>query len=500
MVSFELLTQYIPVDGSDYYLTRFIFLRALGFVYFFAFLSLVKQLIPLLGENGLTPANKYLEALKPRFKNKFIAFWQIPTIFWFYISDNFMRILAWLGLILSFLLLIGFGNVITILLLWIIYLSFVHIGQVWYGYGWEGQLLETGFLAMFLVPLLDPRPFSNFAPSIAIIWLLLWITFRLHLGSGLIKFRADPCWRDLTCLNYHFETQPIPNPLSPYWHFLPKQILKLGVLWTHFVQIIVPFFLFIPGFPRIIAGLLLLLFQLQLIFGGNLSFLNAISIVAIIAAFNDNFLSQILPNFIVEKANEASLAAIPAINYAAWALFLFVAILSIPVIRNLFSKYQYMNTSFNQFYLVNTYGAFGSVGRKRYELIVEGTDEETITHNTRWKEYEFKAKPGNIHRRLPVIAPYQPRIDWQIWFAAMQTPGQNPWMFKFIWKLLHNDRNTLSLIKENPFPDKPPKYIRVERYLYNFAPLRVNAVWERERIGTWLPPLSKKELQHHFSN
>jgi len=207
-----------------------------------------------------------------------------------------------------------------------------------------------------------------------------------------------------------------------------------------------------------------------------------------------------LPNFIVEKANEASLAAIPTINYAAWALFLFVAILSIPVIRNLFSKYQYMNTSFNQFYLVNTYGAFGSVGRKRYELIVEGTDEGTITHNTIWKEYEFIAKPGNIHRKLPIIAPYQPRIDWQIWFAAMQTPGQNPWMFKFIWKLLHNDKNTLSLIKENPFSDRPPKYIRVEHYLYNFAPLRVNAVWERERIGTWLPPLSIKELKTHFSD
>jgi len=496
MVSIELLTQYIPVDGSDYYLTRFVFLRALGFVYFFAFLSLVKQLIPLLGKNGLTPAKDYLNAIRPNFKNKAIAFWKLPTIFWFYISDNFMRILAWLGLILSFLLMIGFGNVITLFLLWIIYLSFVHIGQVWYGYGWEGQLLETGFVAIFMVPLLNPTPFPNFAPSIAIIWLLLWITFRLHLGSGLIKFRADPCWRDLTCLNYHFETQPIPNPLSPYWHFLPKQILKLGVLWTHFVQIIIPFFLFVPGLPRIIAGLLLLLFQVQLIFSGNLSFLNVISIVAIIAAFNDNFLANLLPNFIVEKAEQAAIATAPSINYVAWALFLAVAILSIPVIINLFSRYQFMNTSFNQFYLVNTYGAFGSVGRKRYELIIQGTNDEIINAETKWKEYEFKAKPGNIHRRLPIIAPYQPRIDWQIWFAAMQTPGQNPWMFTFIKKLLNNDKNTLSLIANNPFPHKPPKYIRVQHYIYSFAPPRFKAVWEREFIGPWLPPMSKEDIHN----
>lgn len=498
MVSLELFATFIPADGSDYWLTRFVVLRLLGLVYFFAFLSLVKQLMPLLGEKGLTPAKHYLDALRPRFKNKATAFWNIPTIFWFHISDNFLRILAWLGLILSFLLMIGFGNVIALFLLWIIYLSFVHIGQVWYGYGWEGQLLETGFLAMFMVPLLDPSPFPSLAPPIAIIWLLLWITFRLHVGSGLIKFRADPCWKDLTCLNYHFETQPIPNPLSPYWHFLPKSILRLGVLWTHFVQIIVPIFLFIPGYPRIIAGLLLLLFQIQLMLSGNLSFLNLISIVAILAAFNDNFLANFLPNFIVEKAEQAALTTVPAINYSAWALLLFVAILSIPVILNLFSRYQIMNTSFNQFYLVNTYGAFGSVGRKRYELVLQGTNDEVITPTTKWKEYEFKAKPTNINRKLLIIAPYQPRIDWQIWFAAMQSPGQNPWMLSLIWKLLHNDKNTLSLIAHNPFPHKPPRCIRVEHYIYRFARPSSKAVWEREYLGTWLGPISKRELKHHF--
>ena len=230
MAVLEILNSFLITNG-DFFLTRFVFLRLLGLTYFIAFLVLVKQSIPLIAEKGLTPAKSYLDSIRPNFKNNTIAFWKHPTIFWFYISDNFLKILSWTGLLLSFLLLIGFGNVITLLLLWIIYLSFVHIGQVWYGYGWEGQLLETGFVAIFMVPLLDPTPFPSFIAPIATIWLLLWITFRLHLGSGLIKFRADPCWKDLTCLNYHFETQPIPSPLSPYWHFLPKSGMN-GLLVT----------------------------------------------------------------------------------------------------------------------------------------------------------------------------------------------------------------------------------------------------------------------------
>jgi hypothetical protein len=495
MAFLESFTPLLIETSSQYNLTRFVFLRILGVVYFFAFLSLVKQLIPLLGKKGLTPAEKYIRVLRPRFKNNFYAFWKIPTIFWFYISDRFMIVLAWFGFLLSTLLLIGFGNVITLFLLWLIYLSFVHIGNIWYGYGWEGQLLETGFIAIFMVPLFDLTPFPEYLTPIATIWLLLWLTVRMHLGSGLIKLKADQCWKDLTCLNYHFETQPIPSPLSPYWHFLPKTILKVGVLWTHIVQIIVPIFLFIPGIPRIIAGALLILFQIQLMLSGNLSFLNIVTIAPIVAVFNDGFLSKIMPDFIVHKSNEAVLLAAPTINYASWILFFFVAVMSIPVIANLFSRYQVMNTSFNQFYLVNTYGAFGSVGKVRYELVVEGTHDKLISADTDWKEYEFKAKPTNLRRKLPIIAPYQPRIDWQIWFAAMQSPVQNQWMLTFIKKLLENDKTTLGLIAKNPFPKEPPRKIRVSRYIYKFAKPHSGKIWERTYTGQWLPPLSLIDLK-----
>lgn len=478
-------------EKPQYWLTRFVFLRLLGFVYFFAFLSLATQVIPLIGENGLLPAKNFLSTFH---LGKFDAFLNLPTIFWFKMSDGFLLFLAWLGVALSFVVMIGFANSIIMLILWFIYMSFVHIGQIFYGYGWEIQLLETGFLAIFLCPLCDLNPFPKSAPPKQVIWLLRWLAFRINIGAGLIKLRGDPCWRDLTCLYYHYETQPIPNPLSRYLHFMPKWFHNLGVLWNHFIELIVPFFVFYPKIARHVAGILLISFQFILILSGNLSFLNWLTILPAIACFDDSFFRKILPKWIVNKAEFSAKNQVTKKykNIIPWALIILVAWLSIPVVQNLLSSRQYMNTSFNQWDFVNTYGAFGSVGKERYELILEGTDDQIVTSQTKWKEYDFKAKPDNIYRTLPIIAPYQPRIDWQIWFAAMQRPEQNPWLIHLIWKLLDNDKDALSLLANNPFPDKAPKYIRVQFYKYEFTkPGESEAIWKRTYVGQWLPPLSK---------
>ena len=233
---------------SEYWLTRFVLLRFLGFVYFFAFLSLAIQVIPLIGANGLLPAKNLLHTVGSQFYNNIDSFIRLPTIFWFNASDNFLLILAWTGVILSFIVLIGFANAPLMFILWFIYMSFVHIGQLWYSYGWEIQLLETGFLAIFLCPLWDLRPFPKSKTPKQVIWLFRWLTFRVYLGAGLIKIRGDSCWRNLTCLYYHYETQPIPNPLSPYFHFMPKWFHRIGVLWNHFIELIVPFFHFTREF------------------------------------------------------------------------------------------------------------------------------------------------------------------------------------------------------------------------------------------------------------
>ena len=198
----------------------------------------------LVGEEGLAPVGAFLEKVRNEFGSAFAAFAALPSIFWFGHSDLALVSVAWSGVALSCFVVAGYSNGILMTILWALYLSIVHIGQEWYGYGWEIQLTETGFLAIFLCPLLDGRPFPRFAPPQALIWLFRWLIFRIMFGAGLIKLRGDPVWRDFTALNYHFETQPIPNPLSRWFHFLPGAMLKAGVLFNHMAELLAPWFVF----------------------------------------------------------------------------------------------------------------------------------------------------------------------------------------------------------------------------------------------------------------
>src|SRR5438132_2719451 len=484
--------QKLFAGGNSYWLTRFIILRLLGFVYAIAFLVAAQQLVPLIGQHGLTPANHFLASIQSHLGSRSAGMLRVPTLFWFGLSDNGLSIFAWTGFGLSLVVLAGYANAILLTVLWAMYMSIVHIGQVWYGYVWETQLLETGFLSIFLCPLLDARPFPKRAPPVLVIWLFRWLGFRIMIGAGLIKLRGDPCWRDLTCLYYHYETQPIPSPISRYLHFAPHWFHNIETAWNHFIELVVPWFSFAPRTARHIAGVLLITFQIFLIISGNLSFLNYVTIIPFLACFDDTFCRRILPKSLVRRAEEAAQQAKPCRvqNAVGIALSILVAYLSIAPVLNLVSNRQVMNSSFDPLDLVNTYGAFGSVGKERYEIIFEGTDDALITGDTKWNEYEFEAKPGDPNRRPPFIAPYQPRIDWQIWFAAMASPAEYPWTLHFIWQLLHNDRGTLSLLANNPFPTSPPRYIRVRLYRYHFAPIGDPAWWKREPIGEWLPALS----------
>src|SRR6266478_3519080 len=292
--------------GNSYWLTRCVILRLLGFVYAVAFLVAAQQLVPLIGEHGLTPANHFLASIHTQLGSDMAGMLRVPTLFWLGISDHSLSIFAWVGFALSLVVVGGYANAILLVILWMMYMSIVHVGQIWYGYGWEIQLLETGFLSIFLCPLLDGRPFPKSRPPILVIWLFRWLGFRIMFGAGLIKLRGDPCWRDLTCLYYHYETQPIPNPVSRYLHFAPLWFHKFEVLWNHFVELIVPWFSFGPRTARHIAGVLLVTFQIFLIISGNLSFLNYLTIIPFLACFDDSFLGRILPKSLVRKAEEAA--------------------------------------------------------------------------------------------------------------------------------------------------------------------------------------------------
>src|SRR5689334_23161009 len=371
--------------GNSYWLTRFVILRLLGFVYAAAFLVAANQLIPLVGEHGLTPARDFLNVVQTQLGSRSAGMFEVPTLFWLGISDNALSIFSWIGVALSLVVLGGYANAIVLAVLWAMYMSIVHIGQIWYGYGWEIQLLETGFLSIFFCPFLDGRPFPKCRPPILVIWLFRWLGFRIMIGAGLIKLRGDPCWRDLTCLYYHYETQPIPSPISRYLHFAPHWFHKFETAWNHFIELVVPWFSFGPRMARHIAGVLLVTFQIFLIISGNLSFLNYLTIIPFLACFDDSFLRHFLPAALVRRAEQAAQQTQPSrINNAiAVALSIMVIWLSIPTVLNLVSGRQLMNYSFDPLDLVNTYGAFGSVGRERAEIIFEGTDDVLITDETK---------------------------------------------------------------------------------------------------------------------
>jgi hypothetical protein len=462
--------------ATEYWLTRLCFQRSLAFIYLIAFLIAANQFIPLLGERGLQPVRHFV---------RYVPFRRSPSLFYLNCSDRFVTVVIWCGVALSIFAISGFSesfglaiSMISWALLWMIYLSLVNVGQTFYGFGWETMLCETGFLAIFLGSA-DTR-----AP-IVVMWLIVWLLFRNMFGAGMIKLRADPCWRDLTCLYYHYETQPLPNPLSWYFHRSPCWMHKLGVFFNHVAEVPVPWFYFAPAPFCWWAGALTILFQITLILSGNLSWLNYITIVLAIPCFDDRLLAYFIhiPH------------SVPA--HMSWPHAILVAGLTVIVValswwpaRNMFSRRQLMNASFDPLHLVNTYGAFGAVTRERLEIVIKGTDTDLPNESAEWREYEFKGKPGAVDRPPCIVSPYHWKLDWQMWFAAMSPPELHPWIFGVVEKLLEGDRRFLRLLARNPFLNSPPKYIRADWYRYHFTKAGDRGWWNRTYVGTYLPPIT----------
>jgi hypothetical protein len=476
-------------ETADYWLSRLLFQRGLALVYLIAFLVALNQFRPLLGEHGLLPVPNFV---------KQVPFTDSPSLFYLFPKDAAFAVAAWGGIALSLLALSGLSGRFSLGIsmaiwaaLWALYISFANVGQIFYGYGWETMLLEAGFCAIFLGE-------GASAPNMISLWILRWMEFRVMFGAGLIKLRGDSCWRDLTCLDYHYETQPIPNPLSWYFHALPKWALHGGVAFNHFIEIVVPFGYFLPQPFATIAGALTILFQLLLMLSGNLSFLNLLTVVLAIPMFDGRLLAGWLSHVPLSHAPFPIQA--PAVHEAGrWhelAVLGYAAVVVLLSIRpaiNLVSSRQLMNASFEPLHLVNTYGAFGSIGRTRYEIIVEGSSDPAMLDGS-WRAYEFKGKPGDPMRMPPQIAPYQLRLDWQMWFAAMSRYTEEPWFVNFVAKLLQGDRAVLSLLRVNPFPAGPPRFVRARLYRYRFSTAaergQSGAWWQRELVGLWFPAVS----------
>lgn len=467
-------------SAPEYWLGRLVMERGVAVIYVFAFVAAALQFRALIGEHGILPIPRHLARQ---------SFWRAPSLFQLRYSDRLFAGVSWVGAALSAAIVVGAADLVPLwaamlmwLALWVLYLSIVNVGQTWYGFGWESLLLEAGFLMVFLGN-------DDVAPPVLTLWMARLLLFRVEFGAGLIKLRGDPCWRDLTCLYYHHETQPMPGPFSWFFHHLPKPLHRVEVAGNHFAQLIVPFGLFAPQPVASVAAAIVVITQLWLVASGNFAWLNWVTIMLAFSAIDDSSLATVF--------------AIPAHAWApppTWFAGLVIAIAAAVLVltywpmRNMLSPRQRMNMSFNPFHLVNTYGAFGSIGRVRREVVIEGTDEPHITRETVWKEYEFKGKPGGVRRLPRQWAPYHLRLDWLMWFAAISPGYAQPWLRPFMQRLLRNDPATLRLLRHNPFPDSPPRYVRAQLYQYRFTTAaelrRDRAWWHRTLIGGYVFPMT----------
>ncbi|WP_455900532.1 lipase maturation factor family protein [Rhodococcus gordoniae] len=471
------------LDADGYTIGRLLVTRGLAALYAVAFLAALLQFRALIGERGILPAPRFLALT---------SFRQSPSLFHWRYSDGLFTAVAVVGFGLAVVTVLGVTEQLPLVVcmlvwfvMWLLYLSIVNVGQVWYSFGWESLLLEAGVLAIFLGN-------ADTAPPLLVLILLRWLLFRLEFGAGLIKMRGDRCWRDLTCLYYHHETQPMPGPFSRYFHLLPRPLHRAEVAGNHVTQLVVPFGLFLPQPVAGIAALIMIVTQLWLVISGNFAWLNWITIVVALSAVPDSFYG--IP---VDATTTYGPTPI-AYTVAVVALTVLVAGLSYWPVANMMSRRQAMNASFNKWHFVNTYGAFGTVTRTRREVIVEGTSDAVVTPATEWREYEFKGKPGDVRRRPRQYAPYHLRLDWLMWFAGISRDYAAGWFPRFAGKLLENDPAIVKLLRHNPFPDEPPRLVRARLFRYRFATRAERRAtgqwWMREEVGDFMMPMARHDL------
>lgn len=485
---------------ENYVLTRGLFLRALGLVYLAAFLSLGTQITGLVGSRGILPVGDFLTAATSALGDG--AWRQLPTLLWLDHSDAFLRGLCVAGVFLAALVVLDLWTLPALAGLWALYLSVFYAGQDFLGFQWDILLLETGFLAIFFAPLSWPGRRGGL-PSLSVLWLLRLLVFRLMLGSGVAKLvSGDPTWRDLSATAYHYQTQPLPTPLGWALHHLPLSAHRAEVGFTFVAELVAPFLIFAPRPLRLGGAAVMMLLQVMILLTGNFAFFNWLSLALCLTLLDDAALRRLAPQRLRARL-EAHPTGEPtrsrqSAHLALFGLFLMLnltqlarmvgaeAFIPEPVER--------LEKRLSSYQLVNTYGLFATMTTVRPEIVLEGSNDGRT-----WREYRFRYKPGDLRRLPGWVAPHQPRLDWQMWFAALQgSPNQTPWMGPFIWRLLRGEPQVLSLLGPVPFPDGPPRLIRGRLYEYTYTtPERRRLTgqwWTRRLLGEYFPPVSLRDL------
>ncbi len=451
--------------GESFDITQGLFLKSLGLIYLIAFSSLLVQVKGLFGKRGIEPIAERMQELRLFSKQ---PFWlRHPTIFWFFYSDQALVGVCWIGIAASLAILFGFFPAICFAVAWGAYLSFVNVGYPFLNYQWDVLLLDAGIIAIFYAALTPAPPIF--------IWTLWLLIFRFMFASGYTKWAfGSKEWKDLTAIDYHYETQPLPTRLAYYLHHQPKWVSKASVLGTYFFELLVPLLIFSPEYIRIYIFALLIIFQLILIATGNFAFFNILTIVLCLPLLSDPYISPL-------KHYTATLPTLPSnsitwgILYGIGAILFFIN--GVALVANLY-PHKTIRTGLDYFrgiLIGNTYGLFVHMTTTRYEITVEGSRD-----GIDWKEYTFRYKPGLPQKPPKYIAPHQPRLDWQMWFAALGTYRQNPWFSHFVVCLLKQSPEVLKLLENNPFPDEPPEFIRCRMFHYAFTSPK-----EKKETGLW---------------
>jgi len=505
------------VRRPTYFWARRWFLRALGTIYLIAFVSLWVQVDGLVGSDGMSPANQFLPAVRAQIGPD--AYSLLPTLCWFGQSDAFLHCLCGSGVLFSLLLIFGIAPAISLVALFVLYLSLTIAGQIFFNFQWDVLLLEAGFLSIFFAPWrlwpreLSLRPGSTIpvtAPvSRTALFLLKLLLFKLVVMSGLVKLTSgDPSWWNLTALDYHYWSQPLPTLFGWWADKTPEWFKHFSVAFCFVVEIIVPFFIWAPRRLRLIAAGLLIFLQLAIALTGNYCFFNLLTIALCLLLIDDASIGRALKGQASASLASRELrarnmqSALPRFStYAAvivlvvtlpinvWLIFSAFKPLARPprVLANVYERLE-------AFRIVNGYGLFRVMTKDRCEIVLEGS-----TDGIDWLPYEFKWKPGDVKRAPGWCAPHQPRLDWQMWFAALETPQENPWLIALVFRLLQDSRDVSGLLRRNPFPDKPPRYIRAMFYRYRFTTVderhQIGAWWKREELREYLPALSLDQFR-----
>jgi lipase maturation factor 1 len=485
------------VERPDYFLTRWMFLRALGVIYLVAFVSLWTQIAGLIGHDGIQPADRFMADVKQGCDLQGIGFDRfhlLPTLCWLNSSDWFLQFQCAAGTVLALLLIFEIAPTAALALLWLLYLSLTTVGGVFLEFQWDNLLLEVGFLSIFFAPLqLLPGLAREAPPSRIVLWLLRLLLFKLMFSSGCVKLTSgDPTWHNLTALTFHYYTQPLPTWLAWYANQSPLWFLKLSCVVMFAIELGTPFLIFMPRRIRFFGAGALVFLQILILLTGNYCFFNLLALALCLLLLDDFVLRKIMPpQFSRRKAPGKTARWHAGVILPLGAVFVAVSLFQIVIIFGAQSRLLTPLASVDQwlspFRTVNNYGLFAVMTSERHEIIVQGSND-----GVHWLDYEFKYKPGDVHRRPVFVAPHQPRLDWQMWFAALGNVQENPWLGNFCVRLLEGSPHVLALLAKNPFPDKPPRYIRAEVYNYqftNFAERRATGDWwKREYVGEYLPP------------